>query len=276
MLLTIITILILIIGLLILITGIIQKKKILKICSLILIFISIILSILNYVFYTKNSKNNIDNINVSNNTNLNNTVYDNVENATFLHGQILKVEDNKIYIINNDNKNYVLYNNNQQHFFDGRTDKSYSFEELKEGYYIEKILEGDAYKIFKNITGEELKKELLISLSLPDSANIMRTSVDEIKDVEQLGNNEAIVTFTISDIVSSDYFSNVNDEEHSFDVKLKVTNDTKYNTRFHGNSAYNAETIENAKSEAMLYLRLNPNTLNKEYPEISEFDAYSN
>ena len=276
MFLNIITILILIIGLLILIIGLMKKKKILKICSVILIFISIILSILNYIFYTKNSKNNIDNINVSNNTNLNNTVYEDVENATFLHGQISKVEGNRIYILNNDNKNYVLNNDNKKQFIDGRTAESYSFEELKEGYYIERILQDDEYKIFKNITGEELKKELLISLSLPDGTNISRTSVNEIKDVEQLGNNEAIITFSISDIVTSDYFQNVNDDKHIFDVKLKVNNNTKYNTRFHGNSVYNAETIENAKSEAMLYLRLNPNTLNEEYPEISEFEAYSN
>ena len=44
---------------------------------------------------------------------------------------------------------------------------------------------------------------------------------------------------------------------------------------FHGHDTYNAETIENSKG-LMLYIRLDSNTLNDEYPCISMFDSYSN
>ena len=200
----------------------------------------------------------------------NNTIQD-AENSSFSEGRISSIENNTIYIYDNNNQKYFLTNTDDTKYIDGRTGETYSFADLSLGYYID-----DELTIFQDITGEELKKELLISLSLSDDVNIMRTSVNEIKDVHQLGNNEAIITFEISDLVTSENFPDVNDSEHTFDVKLKVTNNTKYNTNFHGISAYNAETIENAKNDPMLYLRLNPDTLDDEYPEISEFDSYSN
>ena len=67
----------------------------------------------------------------------------------------------------------------------------------------------------------------------------------------------------------------LNDEEHKFEVILKVNNNTKYNLNFHGQDTYDAETIENSKG-LMLYIRLDANTLNDEYPCISMFDSYSN
>ena len=104
---------------------------------------------------------------------------------------------------------------------------------------------------------------------------LYRSSVDEIKDVKQLGNNEALVTFEISDIIKSENYPELNDEEHKFEVTLKVNNNTKYNLNFYGQDTYNAETIENSKG-LMLYIRLDANTLNDEYPCISMFDSYSN
>ena len=210
---------------------------------------------------------------------ISNTTIQYAKASSFFEGRISSIKNNTIYIYDNDNQNYYINNDDDTKYIDGRTGESYSFTDIKEGYYISDYLgdnSEDTYLIFKDITGEELKNELLVSLSLPDGVNIGRTSVLEIKDIEQLGNNEAIVIFEISDIVRSEDFPDVNDSEHTFDIKLKVTNNTKYNTNFHGINAYNAETIENAKQDAMLYLRLNPDTLNDEYPEISEFDSYSN
>ena len=58
-------------------------------------------------------------------------------------------------------------------------------------------------------------------------------------------------------------------------MTLKVNNNTKYNLNFYGQDTYDAETIENSKG-LMLYIRLDANTLNDEYPCISMFDSYSN
>lgn len=220
--------------------------------------------------YDNTSIESIETNNISNNT------IQYTEASLFFEGKISLIKNNTIYFYDNDYQKYFLTNTDDTKYIDGRTGESYSFNDIKSGYYIVGDYSDNTHLIYKDITGEELKKELLISLSLSDDIKMGRASVLEIKDVQQLGNNKAIVTFEISDIVRSEYLPDVNDEEHIFDVKLKVTNNTKYNTNFHGISAYNAETIENAKSDAMLYLRLNPDTLDNEYPEISEFDSHNN
>ena len=196
------------------------------------------------------------------------------DSSIYKYGIIRKIKDDKITFINKENNIYILENKEQIKYINGRTSEQCKFSDLKEGYYINTSSDRTCY-IYKNITGEELKKELLKSLALPDDVDILRTSVDEIKDVKQLGNNEALVTFEISDIIKAENYPEINDEEHKFEVTLKVNNNTKYNLNFHGQDTYNAETIENSKW-LMLYIRLDANTLNDEYPCISMFDSYSN
>ena len=187
-------------------------------------------------------------------------------------GKIEEIKDNKIYFTDNDKNKYILVNSEQINYINGRTAEKYTFDNLKEGYYINLSNNKNCY-VFRNIAGDELKKELLISLSLPDTVDMLRTSVDGIRSVKQLGSNEALVTFEISDIIRNEDFSDYDNAE--IDVTLKVTNNTKYNTNFNGNTTYDANTIEDSKS-LMLYIRLDANTLNDEYPCISMFDSYSN
>ena len=196
------------------------------------------------------------------------------DNSIYKCGIIRKIKDNKITFIDKENNLYILENKEQIRYINGRTSEQCRFSELKEGFYINISYDKTCY-IYENITGDELKKELLKSLALPDDVDILRTSVDGIKDVKQLGNNEALVTFEISDIIKAENYPELNDEEHKFEVTLKVNNNTKYNLNFHGQDTYNAETIENSKW-LMLYIRLDANTLNDEYPCISMFDSYSN
>ena len=187
-------------------------------------------------------------------------------------GKIEEIKDNKIYFSDNDKNKYMLENSEQINYINGRTAEKYTFNNLKEGYYINLSNNKNCY-VFRNITGDELKKELLISLCLPDTVDMLRTSVDSIKSVKQLGNNEALVTFEISDIIRNEDFSDYDNGE--INVTLKVDNNTKYNTNFNGNTTYDANTIEDSKS-LMLYIRLDSSTLKDEYPCISMFDSYSN
>ena len=196
------------------------------------------------------------------------------DNSIYKCGIIRKIKDNKITFIDKENNLYILENKEQIRYINGRTSEQCEFSKLKEGFYINISYDKTCY-IYEDITGEELKKELLKSLALSDDVDILRTSVDEIKDVKQLGNSEALVTFEISDIIKAENYPEINDEEHKFEVTLKVNNNTKYNLNFHGQDTYNAETIENSKG-LMLYIRLDANTLNDEYPCITMFDSYSN
>ena len=196
------------------------------------------------------------------------------DNSIYKCGIIRKIKDNKITFIDKENNLYILENKEQIKYINGRTGEQCKFSDLKEGSYINTSYNRTCY-IYKNITGEELKKELLKSLALTDDVDILRTSVDEIKCVKQLGNNEALVTFEISDIIRAENYPELNDEEYKFELILKVNNNTKYNLNFHGQDTYDAKTIENSKG-LMLYIRLDANTLNDEYPCISMFDSYSN
>ena len=143
------------------------------------------------------------------------------DSSIYKYGIIRKIKDDKITFINKENNIYILENKEQIKYINGRTSEQCKFSDLKEGYYINTSYDRTCY-IYKNITGEELKKELLKSLALPDDVDILRTSVDEIKDVKQLGNNEALVTFEISDIIKAENYPEINDEEHKFEVTLKV------------------------------------------------------
>lgn len=196
------------------------------------------------------------------------------DSSIYKYGIIRKIKDNKITFIDKENNLYILENKEQIKYINGRTSEQYKFSDLKEGYNINTRYNRTCY-IYENITGEALKRELLKSLALFDDVDILRTSVDEIKDVKQLGNNEALVTFEISDVIKAENYPELNDEEHKFEVILKVNNNTKYNLNFHGQDTYDAKTIENSKG-LMLYIRLDANTLNDEYPCISMFDSYSN
>lgn len=270
-----------IIGAILWIMGILLKKKIVKNIGIAILIFVIIFWVIFFIWAMEeesideheNQQEN-ETISQNNNNEINDITKQFFNSTIYKYGIITKIEDNKIYFSDKDNNLYLIENDEKINYIDGRTGTNYSFNDIKENWYID-LNNNQKCLLYKNIKGEELKKEILINLSLPDDIDMVRASVDEIKEVQQLGNNEAIVTFGISDIVRSEYYPEINDEEHSFDIKLKLTNDTQYNTNFNGNSTYNSSTIENSK-HLMLYLRIKSNTIGNEYPEILEFDSYSN
>ena len=270
-----------IIGAILWIMGILLKKKIVKNIGIAILIFVIIFWVIFFIWAMEeesideheNQQEN-ETISQNNNNEINDITKQFLNSTIYKYGIITKIEDNKIYFSDKDNNLYLIENDEKINYIDGRTGTNYSFNDIKENWYID-LNNNQKCLLYKNIKGEELKKEILINLSLPDDIDMVRASVDEIKEVQQLGNNEAIVTFGISDIVRSEYYPEINDEEYSFDIKLKLTNDTQYNTNFNGNSTYNASTIENSK-HLMLYLRIKSNTVENEHPEILEFDSYSN
>ena len=277
-----ITIALFIMGGILLIAGLIVKNKIVKNIGIAIFSIIIIFWIGFYIWafvdmaeeterqFGKETTNN-----VSKSTRGEDITNQFIANGSiYKDGKIRKIKDNKITFVDKDNNVYILENKEQIKYINGRTGEQCNFSDLKKSYYINTSYDKTCY-IYEDITGEELKKELLKSLALPDTIDILRTSVDEIKDVKQLGNNEALVTFEISDVIKAENYPELNDEEHKFEVILKVNNNTKYNLNFHGQDTYDAKTIENSKG-LMLYIRLDANTLNDEYPCISMFDSYSN
>lgn len=270
------TIILFIISIICIVLGKVIKKN--KVCMLgyrIIVFI-IIFWIVFFIYALSENDKELENQNiVYGNENLKSEITNNrneIDDLTFKmqnetcykYGQVYKVNDKKIYFIDKEENKYSLENNNKFNYIDGRTGVKYSFDDIKENYYIN-VYNQDCY-IFKNIKGEELKKELLISLSLSDEYNIVRTAIDNIQKVQQLGDNEAIVTIIISDLISPEYYPN--SEKQSFEINVKFTNNTKYQSK--GNYTYDASTIENSK-DTIMTLKLDEKTLNYKYPEVLEF-----
>lgn len=214
----------------------------------------------NIVYGNENFKSEITN----NRNEIDDLTFKMQNESCYKYGQVYKVNDKKIYFIDKEENKYSLENNDKFNYIDGRTGVKYSFDDIKENYYIN-VYNQDCY-IFKNIKGEELKKELLISLSLSNEYNMVRTAIDNIQKVQQLGNNEAIVTIIISDLISPEYYPN--SEKQSFEINVKFTNNTKYQSK--GNYTYDASTIENSK-DTIMTLKLDEKTLNNKYPEVLEF-----
>ena len=270
------TIILFIISIICIVLGKVIKKN--KVCMLGygIIVVIIIFWIVFFIYALSENDKELENQNiVYGNENLKSEITNNrneIDDLTFKmqnetcykYGQVYKVNDKKIYFIDKEENKYSLENNDKFNYIDGRTGVKYSFDDIKENYYIN-VYNQDCY-IFKNIKGEELKKELLISLSLSDEYNIVRTAIDNIQKVQQLGNNEAIVTIIISDLISPEYYPN--SEKQSFEINVKFTNNTKYQSK--GNYTYDASTIENSK-DTIMTLKLDEKTLNNKYPEVLEF-----
>ena len=270
------TIILFIISIICIVLGKVIKKN--KVCMLGygIIVVIIIFWIVFFIYALSENDKELENQNIvygnenfkSEITNNRNEIDDltfKMQNETcYKYGQVYKVNDKKIYFIDKEENKYSLENNDKFNYIDGRTGVKYSFDDIKESYYIN-VYNQDCY-IFKNIKGEELKKELLISLSLSDEYNIVRTAIDNIQKIQQLGNNEAIVTIIISDLISPEYYPN--SEKQSFEINVKFTNNTKYQSK--GNYTYDASTIENSK-DTIMTLKLDEKTLNYKYPEVLEF-----
>lgn len=270
------TIILFIISIICIVLGKVIKKN--KVCMLGygIIVVIIIFWIVFFIYALSENDKELENQNIvygnedlkSEITNNRNEIDDltfKMQNETcYKYGQVYKVNDKKIYFIDKEENKYSLENNDKFNYIDGRTGVKYSFDDIKENYYIN-VYNQDCY-IFKNIKGEELKKELLISLSLSNEYNMVRTAIDNIQKVQQLGNNEAIVTIIISDLISPEYYPN--SEKQSFEINVKFTNNTKYQSK--GNYTYDASTIENSK-DTIMTLKLDEKTLNYKYPEVLEF-----
>ena len=219
------TIILCIIGGVLLIVGLATKNKIIRNIGIAIFSIIIIFWI---GFYTwalvdmadeaKRQFGDETTNNISRSTNVEDITSRFIANeSVYKNGIIREIKGNKIKFMDKDNNVYILENQKQIKYINGRTGEQCDFKDLKKDYYIDISYMRTCF-IYKNITGQKLKKELLISLSLPDDVDILRTSVDEIKDVKQLGNNEDIVTFVISDLIKAENYP----ELKYYDSKLEV------------------------------------------------------
>lgn len=189
-----------------------------------------------------------------------------LNSSKYLSGKIYKMTNDKIYFYTLDDKYYSLENNTSIKFLNGRTNAEYEFSKIKENYYIEASINNEVF-IFKNINGEDLKKELLVNLSLPkENAKVVNTI--GIKEINKIGKNEAIVTIVFEDLIDSEYYENT--ENFSFEIKVKFTNDTAYYSK--GGNIYNVDTLNQAMGNINGII-LDAKTIYNQYPEVLEISS---
>ena len=190
-----------------------------------------------------------------------------LNSSKYLSGKIYKMTNDKIYFYTLDDKYYSLENNTSIKFLNGRTNAEYEFSKIKENYYIEASINNEVF-IFKNIIGEDLKKELLVNLSLPkENAKVVNTI--GIKEINKIGKNEAIVTIVFEDLIDSEYYENT--ENFSFEIKVKFTTDTAYYSK--GGNIYNVDTLNQAMGNINGII-LDAKTIYNQYPEVLEISSY--
>lgn len=189
-----------------------------------------------------------------------------LNSSKYLSGKIYKMTNDKIYFKTLDDKYYSLENNATIKFLDGRTNVEYEFSKIKKNYYIITSFNNEVF-IFKNIDGEDLKKELLINLSLSKESTKLVNTIG-IKEINKIGNNEAIVTIVFGDLINSEYYENT--EDSSFEIKVKFTNNTAYYSK--GGTIYNVDTLSQAMGNINGII-LNAKTIYNQYPEVLEFSS---
>lgn len=181
-------------------------------------------------------------------------------------GIITKLDGNTIYFYNTEyKKNYVLTVQDTHKFASLRTGKNIALSSIREGYYIDTFsyYMDDIFGIASNITGEELRQELLQNLALGE-ANVAGTVASPyIKNIDIINNNKAIITVEIQDM----YGTELGNTE-IFEFKFLLNENTKIDSK--GGGAHSIETLNNAAHD-IVNIYLDKNTLNNETPLITEF-----
>lgn len=191
-----------------------------------------------------------------------------VTGSFYERGTVLEISDDNIIKIQTKNNHYYLLSNSENlKFIDGRTLENIKFQDIKVGYYIDFYRDGEIY-VYKNITGDELKKELLQNLSFDYQDGRWSYPAIGLISVQKTGENEGIITIEIDDFVTSNGFYNGTDE--IFYVEVKITPDTVYHSK--GGNIYNIDTLKYAIGN-INDLRLDKNTIDDEHPVVIEFNS---
>ena len=202
-------------------------------------------------------KNNEDNIDIT--QDLLNT------SSLFIYGTISKIENNTIYFYTKENKHYYIKNNDKFQYENGRTFERYNFEDIKEKDYIE-ISNSLTIKIYRNISGWELKKELLEYWTLRPKDYAMVVNIEEI---EKINEDEVIATIPLNDIVYSEEFPIIHDE--IVKVKVKFTNNTEYHAK--ANDINDINTLIQNEQHYLSSIELDSSTIDSEYPVVLKYEG---
>ena len=163
------------------------------------------------------------------------------------------------------NRKYLIEYNSDFKCINGRTNEEIDFKNIEKGNYIHAFINEDEkiISILSNISGEELKKELLKNLTLENCIDTnTRVSVyGETINIEN--SNKAILTLKMQEYIES---QDIRSEE--FEVKVELNSNTDIECK-----GLKDPKIEDLKDVLLdvINVRLDETTLNNEIPVVTWF-----
>ena len=192
-----------------------------------------------------------------NNANNSEDVTQKINNKQVVRSGIINdIDDKYIYYSDSDSKK-LSFEKDLFSYINGRTFKDLNVSDLKVGDYID--VNNKQIFVFRNLTGEELKQELLYNFTLTNEERIMYVNSIEIEDINIIDSNKAIVKIKYGDIIGE----NLTNEK--FSTLVEFNENTKYYSK--GNNIHNVNELENAKGNINSII-LKKDSINKKNPAI--------
>ena len=184
-------------------------------------------------------------------------VTQNILNGEFYFtGPIYNIDENYIYFSHDNAKQYYIAKNAFS-YLNGRTTKDMNIVDVKVGDYLlhheEKIV------IYRNMSGEELNQELLYNFTLTSDERIMFANSIEIKDINIVNGNTALVKVKYGDLIGNDLTN------ETFETLIEFNSNTKFYSK--GGNINSIHDLETAKYNINSIV-LDRNTINKKNPAI--------
>lgn len=180
----------------------------------------------------------------------------------FSSGKITKIDDDYIYFLNDNNKLFHI-EKNMFTYLNGRTCKNINIASINAGDYLDLV--NKQILIFRNITGDELKNELLYNMTLTSDEQIKYQNTIDMENINIINEDMAQVTVEYGDIIGD----TLTDE--TFETSVEFNNNTKFYSR--GNKVNSIKTLENAKGD-IISIRLEKNSINKKnLPVVKTFES---
>ncbi len=198
------------------------------------------------------------------------TILDISETLEYEIGFFDKIEEGMIYFVSMDNIVSKIKVDNNTKVLNARTSEYTSVENInKDDIIVLEKKDSLEIKVFRNKTEEDLRKELLLNLSLEEEQRLYNYDFT-IEDVHILGEKEAIVTgYVIDNYNIEDYGK----DDKKIEFKVMFTENTIFESK--GNNINNVKDLEDAK-ENMNKLILDPYTLEEQYPKVVYIKSIDN
>ena len=188
------------------------------------------------------------------------------ENVTqkILNGEIVPAGivdhiDSK-YIYYSDNTDIYYFEQDIIPYINGRTCNELHNARIETGDYVNPY--DKQILVFKNISGDKLKRELIQNFKLDEEERILYVNSVEIEDVNIIGENKAIVTIKYGDIIGDI----LTDEK--FTTEVEFDNQTYYYSKGQNiGNVYDLELAKGSINSIILYV------FNDEYPRVKKFES---